>query len=92
MKKVVQEENRFLERRSELQEQDSRGHERSSKIEQEMLSQYESLKYVMGLAHVEKNDSEEKANNAFFSVLYPNLNHPVSEILKDKGMTVTKFQ
>ena len=52
MKKVVQEENRFLERRSELQEQDNRGHERSSKIEQEMLSQYESLKYVMGLAHV----------------------------------------
>lgn len=57
MKKVVQEENRFLERRSELQEQDHYGHERSSKIEQEMHSQYESLKYVMGLAHVEKNDS-----------------------------------
>jgi hypothetical protein len=57
LKKVVQEENKFLERRVDLPEYDEKGQVRSEKIEKEMLTQYEQLKYTMGLAHVEKNDS-----------------------------------
>lgn len=57
-----------------------------------MKNQYENLKFVMGLSHVEKNDQEERNNNVFFSMLHPEVPGPISELLKDKTMTVHKFK
>lgn len=57
-----------------------------------MNSQYEQLKHKMGLAHIESNNHQETLNNQFFSRLHPNVPTPISEIFKEKSMTVTKFQ
>lgn len=37
--------------------------QKSSMIQSEMQQQYQEMKVKMGLAEVEKNDCEEKANN-----------------------------
>ena len=50
------------------------------------------MKFVTGLAEVEKNDQEEKNNNAFFALIHPEVKTPISDLLKDKTMTVHKFQ
>lgn len=52
MKKIVEEENRFLKKDIKLDSSDEKGHYRSEKIEKQMRNQYQQLKYAMGLAHV----------------------------------------
>lgn len=46
----------------------------------------------MGLAHVEKNDDEEQHNNEFFKKIHPEVSAPISQILRDKNMTVHRFK
>ena len=91
LKKIAQTENKILERMPKI-EMDERSKSRSELIEKEMKSEYEHLKEVMGLAEVEKDDQEEVKNNAFFAKIHPELDRPISELLKDKNMTVHKFQ
>jgi len=57
-----------------------------------MNNQYEQLKFNMGLSHIENNNHQEILNNQFFSMLHPQVTTPISEIFKEKSMTVTKFQ
>lgn len=92
MKKVAEAENKLLEKKINYDDMDQKMMERSTMIQGEMKHQYEMLKFAMGLSHVEKNNIEEQANNRFFSMLHPQLAVPISDVFRDKTMTVTKFQ
>ena len=73
-------------------ELDQRHRNRSQIIQGEMWKDYELTKVAKGLAEVEQDDTEEKANNAFFAMMHPELKQPISDVLRDKGMTLQKFK
>ena len=59
-------------------EMDEQSKNRSGLIQNEMKNQYEHMKFVMGLAEVQKNDQEEQNNNAFFALIHPEIKKPIS--------------
>lgn len=68
--RVEQEENRLF-REENGKDLTEAARRRSSLIQQEMVSKYETMKNEYGLSRVEENDHEEQANNRMFATLHP---------------------
>lgn len=47
-----------------------------------MEEEYSQMKTKYGITNEPKVDTNEKLNNDFFSFLHPNLNGPLSELIK----------